>query len=272
VNKGLIFDIRRFTVHDGPGIRTTVFFKGCPLNCIWCHNPESHSCHPEESKKTLNLDGKKFSIKEQTGHWMRVDEVMSELTRDRVFYSESSGGITVSGGEPLMQPEFLLHLLKECKTNNLHTTIDTSGFADPEIIQQIHPYTDLFLYDLKLIDEEDHIRHTGVSNKCILENLNYLISEGKEVMIRIPVIPGITGTDKNIQAIKEFLSTLVKERQSRITSINISLLPYHSIAKNKYIRFHIENKMKHLPDLTKESVIPIKNEFEAEGFVVKIGG
>jgi pyruvate formate lyase activating enzyme len=270
VNKGLIFDIRRFTVHDGPGIRTTVFFKGCPLNCWWCHNPESHSCHPEESLKTLNLDGKKFSLKEMIGQWMSVDAVMNELRMDRIFYSESSGGVTFSGGEPLMQPEFLLELLKECKANSFHTTIDTSGYADQEIIEKIHPHTDLFLYDLKLMDDTDHIRYTGVSNKTILENLMYLISEGKQVVIRIPVIPGITNTKKNIREIKEFLSDTMKERKFD-SLVKISLLPYHSIAKNKYARFHIDNKTKNLKDLTRESLIPLKKEFEAEGYLVKIG-
>lgn len=204
------------------------------------------------------------------GKWMSVDEVMSELRMDRIFYAESSGGVTFSGGEPLIQPEFLLELLKECKANSLHTTIDTSGYADPEIIKIIHPHTDLFLYDLKLMDDTDHIRYTGVSNKTILENLMYLISEGKQVVIRIPVIPGITDTNKNIHEIKEFLSNLMKERKSTL-ALKISLLPFHSIAKNKYVRFHINNKMKHLKDLTKESLIPLKKEFEAIGFLVKIG-
>lgn len=270
MNKGLIFEIRRFTVHDGPGIRTTVFFKGCPLKCWWCHNPESHSCHPEESLKTLNLDGKKFTLKEMIGQWMSVGEVMRELRMDRIFYSESSGGITFSGGEPLMQPEFLLELLKECKANSLHTTIDTSGYAEQQIIEKILPFTDLFLYDLKLMDEKDHIRYTGVSNKTILENLTYLISQAKQIVIRIPVIPGITDTKKNIHEIKKFLLNQMKERKSA-SPLKISLLPYHSIAKNKYARFHLDNKTKHLKDLTKESLFPLKKEFEAEGFVVKIG-
>jgi len=270
VNKGLIFDIRRFTVHDGPGIRTTVFFKGCPLRCWWCHNPESHCYYPEESLKTLKLGGKKFYLKEMIGQWMSVEEVMSELRADLVFYSESSGGVTLSGGEPLMQPEFLLELLKECKADNIHTTLDTSGYADRVIMENIKPYTDLFLYDLKLVNDTDHIRYTGVSNKLILENLMYLISEEKQVIIRIPVIPDITNTKKNIQAIKKFLSQLVNERKSA-SSLKISLLPYHSIAKNKYSRFHMDNKTIHLKDLTKELLIPLKKEIEDEGFVVKIG-
>jgi pyruvate formate lyase activating enzyme len=206
-----------------------------------------------------------------TGQWMSVEAVMSELQLDRIFFSESSGGVTFSGGEPLMQPEFLLELLKECKADNLHTTIDTSGYADPKIIEKIHPYTDLFLYDLKLMDDADHIKYTGVSNKTILKNLIYLISEDKQVVVRIPVIPGITDTKRNIHEIKEFLSYPGKRRKST-SPIKISLLPYHSIAKNKYARFHIDNKTKHLKDLTKESLIPLKKEFESEGFLVKIGG
>jgi pyruvate formate lyase activating enzyme len=271
VNKGLIFDIRRFTVHDGPGIRTTVFFKGCPLSCWWCHNPESQSIHPEDSVKTFILDGKKFYMQETIGKWMTIDEVMSELRLDRIFFEESSGGVTFSGGEPLLQHEFLIGLLKECKINNLHTAIDTSGYANPEIIDKVHPLTDLFLYDLKLMDENDHIRYTGVSNKLILENLVTLISEEKQVIIRIPIVPGITDTQKNISEIKDFLSHLTNEKGST-PSFKISLLPYHSIGKNKYTRLQIKNKTEHLPDLTKESLIPLKNEFEMQGFEVRIGG
>ncbi len=220
--------------------------------------------------KTLKLDGKEFTRKELIGHWMNVGEVMSELRTDMIFYSESSGGVTFSGGEPLMQPEFLLELLKECKANSLHATIDTSGYSDPEIIKRIQPYTDLFLYDLKLMDDEDHIMYTGVSNKTILQNLKSLVLHEKQIVIRIPVVPGITNTEKNIREIKEFLLNLMAEGKSTIP-LMISLLPYHSIAKNKYARFHIDNKTKNLKDLTKEALVPLKEEFEAAGFIVKIG-
>lgn len=271
MNKGLIFDIRRFTVHDGPGIRTTVFFKGCPLQCWWCHNPESQSVDPEESEKTFILDGKKYYQKEETGRWMTVEEVMHELNLDRVFYEESNGGVTFSGGEPLLQDDFLYELLKECKSTGLHTTIDTCGCADQAIIDKINPYTDLFLYDLKLIDENDHIRYTGLSNKKILENLIHLVSKKKKIIIRIPVIPGITDTNKNISEIKQFLLSQIKGSDI-VNTLNINLLPFHSIAKNKYSRFHINNKTSNLKDLSEETLIPLKNEFEAEGFSVKIGG
>jgi pyruvate formate lyase activating enzyme len=271
VNKGLIFDIRRFTVHDGPGIRTTVFFKGCPLSCWWCHNPESRSFSPEESVKTIRLEGKAFSLKETIGQWMDVDQVMHELRMDRIFYAESSGGVTFSGGEPLLQPEFLLKLLMECKNRDIHTAIDTSGYADLKVLEKIHRYTDLFLYDLKLIDDADHIRYTGLSNKPILENLSYLLSEENRVVIRIPVIPGITDTKKHTGEIIGFL--LDNRRAQKSTSpLKISLLPYHSIARNKYLRLKIDNKMKELKDPGKESLIPLKNKYEAAGFEVKIGG
>ena len=271
MNKGLIFDIKRFTVHDGPGIRTTVFFKGCPLKCWWCHNPESQSIDPEESEKTFILDGKKYYQKEVTGQWMTVEEVMHELKMDRVFYEESNGGVTFSGGEPLFQYDFLLELLKECKSTGFHTTIDTCGCADQSIIEKIYPLTDLFLYDLKLIDENDHIRYTGLSNRKILENLIHLIFKGNKINIRIPIIPGITDTDKNISEIKEFLVSQVKGIKI-IHTMNINLLPFHSMAINKYSRFHLNNKTLNLKDLSEETLIPLKNEFEAEGFSVKIGG
>jgi pyruvate formate lyase activating enzyme len=271
VNKGIIFDIRRFTVHDGPGIRTTVFLKGCPLSCWWCHNPESQNSEPEESIKTFQLDGNTFYMKEVMGESKSVEEVMREIRMDRIFYEESSGGVTFSGGEPLMQPDFLLALLKECRSNRIHTVVDTSGYADTAILEKIIPFTDLFLYDLKLMDEKDHLHYTGVSNKKILENLVFLVSENHPVILRIPVIPGITDTRKNIHEVKEFLSHLTGKKEEA-PSFKISLLPYHTIAKNKYIRFNITNKTEHLQDLTRASVMPLKDEFEAEGFVVKIGG
>jgi pyruvate formate lyase activating enzyme len=267
----MIFDIRRFTVHDGPGIRSTVFFKGCPLSCWWCHNPEGRSYVPEESIRAITLDGKVFYLKEMIGHWMTPEEVFREIRMDRIFFEESSGGVTFSGGEPLSQPEFLLDILKECRTNKIHTAVDTSGYADPDILEKVSQHADLFLYDLKLMDEADHIRYTGVSNKLILENLIVLVSEGKEVIIRFPVIPGITDTPKNVRELKNFLLHL-KKKNKQGKPLTINLLPFHSIAKNKYVRLHVDNKTKDLPDLAPGSLIPLKSEFEAKGFEVKIGG
>jgi pyruvate formate lyase activating enzyme len=271
VNNGLIFDIRRFTVHDGPGIRSTVFFKGCPLKCWWCHNPESRNCYPEESVKTVKLEGRSFSRKELTGELMSVEDVMTVILKDKVFYQESSGGVTFSGGEPLLQPGFLHDLLTACKAEGLHTTVDTSGYATQEIIEKIYPLTDLFLYDLKLIEDAEHLKYTGVSNKLILKNLLFLIRQRINTIIRVPVVPGITDTRKNIEGIKNFLCLLTKDCQPGYL-LNVNLLPYHSIANNKYKRFHLGNKMTGIKEIKKETLIPLKEEFEKEGFIVKIGG
>ena len=170
-----------------------------------------------------------------------------------------------------MQADFLLELLKDCKTNSIHTTLDTSGFGDSKKLKKLLPYTDLFLYDLKLMDDKAHIRFAGVSNRIILENLVFLVSEEKQVIIRIPIIPGITDTSQNIMEMKEFLTILAKGSKQKVP-FQINLLPYHSIAKNKYLRLSIDNKTADLKDIAKETLMPLKNEFESEGFFVKIGG
>jgi len=266
VNKGLVFDIRRFSVHDGPGIRTTVFLKGCPLNCWWCQNPESNSSLEENSIRHLKMGDQVFEMNQTIGSWMTPEELLREVLRDMVFYNESSGGVTFSGGEPLMQIPFLkktLEILKEC---DIHTTIDTCGFATENEILQIINLSDLFLYDLKMMDEEEHIKYTGVSNRPILENLQLLYNHQKNVIIRFPVIPGINDTKKNIEAMKLFLVPL----SNRIKEID--LLPYHSLANEKYGRLGVTNKLSSLSDMSKNELDPIKTEFELVGFRVKIGG
>jgi pyruvate formate lyase activating enzyme len=277
VNNGLIFDIRRFSVHDGPGIRTTVFFKGCPLRCWWCHNPESQDESVEETLKTLLLDGKKYSRKEKTGKFMTVGEVMREILRDRVFYEESGGGVTFSGGEPLMQPEFLYSLLEECRRNGVHTAVDTCGSAGNDVFRNILPFTDLFLYDLKIMDDELHRKFTGVSNDRITDNLKNLVRQGKNIMIRFPVIPGITDTRKNINAMKDFLTRIFiletdnSYKDNTDGRIMINLLPYHSMSKRKYERFGKVNRMKDIRDVKKEELSGLKKELEEAGMYVTIG-
>lgn len=266
MNKGLIFDIRRFSVHDGPGIRTTIFFKGCPLSCWWCHNPESKSSAPEEAVKILTLEGKKFPVKEALGRYMTVDEVMTEVEKDRLFFDESSGGVTLSGGEPMLQAGFAIELLKKLKEKDIHTTVDTCGFVRREVLEATLPVTDLYLFDLKLMDENEHLEYTGVPNTLIHQNLIYLTDQRKQVIIRFPVIPGITDTRKNIDLMKEFLIKL----QPRISKI--CLLPYHSLGKSKYDRLKIENKLKNVKDLTADDLQPLKQEFEELHFEVTIGG
>jgi pyruvate formate lyase activating enzyme len=266
VNRGLIFDIRRFTVHDGPGIRTTVFFKGCPLRCRWCHNPESQDMGIEETVKTIVLDEKTISKKETLGKWITVDEVLSEIEKDRIFYDESGGGVTLSGGEPLFQPVFLLELLDAIKAMGIHTTLDTCGFADKATWLSVVSKPDLFLFDIKLMNDADHLKYTGVSNKQILQNLFLLIDAEKKIILRFPVISEITDTTKNIDGIKELLGKVKDHIQQ------VDLLPYHGLGNAKYKRLGKTNKMGKTGDLTKEDVAGLKTEFEDCGVNVRIGG
>ncbi|MEI6683951.1 MAG: glycyl-radical enzyme activating protein [Bacteroidota bacterium] len=264
---GLVFDIRRFCVHDGPGIRTTVFFKGCPLSCWWCHNPESRDPSPETSVKHLSLGGKAFDRAEIAGKWMTVDEVMTEVGQDRVFYEESSGGVTFSGGEPMLQEAFLAELLQACRQRGFHTALDTSGYATPEAMAHTASLADLVLFDLKIMNNELHRKYTGVSNRVILENLKYLHQSGKHMILRFPVIPGITDTQENIRDMMAFLGN---ELAAPLPPL--SLLPYHSMAKEKYRRFCKTNQLQHLPDLKAEELLPLKKQFEDMGMKVSIGG
>ena len=183
--KGVIFDIKRFAVHDGPGIRTTVFLQGCPLGCWWCHNPEGQ--------------------RNNAGNKVSVAEVMDEVIKDSIFYEESNGGVTFSGGEPLHQSGFLSELLKGCKKEGFHTCVDTSGYATKESIDLIMDDTDLFLFDLKHTDDTVHRKYTGVSNSCIIDNLKYLAGKKKEIILRFPVIPGINDSTDNISEMLKLL-------------------------------------------------------------------
>jgi len=266
VNKGLIFDIRRFSVHDGPGIRTTVFFKGCPLTCWWCHNPESRAEVPEKTVKHVALEGRTFPAEETTGRYMTVEEVLSEVLKDRLFYEESDGGVTLSGGEPMLQAEFAAGLLAALKGAGIHTALDTCGQVRQEELEKVLPFVDLFLYDLKLMDEKEHVEFTGVSNKLIHDNLLFLVRSGRQVAIRFPVIPGITDSRRNTDLLKEFLMSL----QPAITGIH--LLPYHTFGGKKYERLNLVNKLKGVKDLGREDLEPLKKEFEELGFEVLIGG
>lgn len=279
MTKGIIFDIKRFAVHDGPGIRTTVFLKGCPLSCWWCHNPESRDANPQQTVKHLNVGDKIFERPEITGYETSVDEIVHQVERDRIFYEESRGGVTLSGGEPLYQFQFSLELLRTLKEMGFHTALDTTGYASAEDIFRIMPFTDLFLYDLKLMSEEEHLKYTGVSNKGILDNLKILINEQKDVIIRLPVIPGITDTFSNIQSIIEFLSPFHHLAPSSPASppfanspIEVHLLPYHAAGKNKYRRFHLDDQMKPTIAVEKENLYSLRELFIKEGYRTKIGG
>jgi len=264
--KGIVFDIKRFAIHDGPGIRTTVFLKGCPLKCWWCHNPESQDIKTETDVKRIVLDGVPFEKQEKIGTPMSVNEVMEIIEKESVFYDESGGGVTFSGGEPLLQHRFLLEMLSALKEKDIHTTVDTCGMAKREIFEKVAKYTDLFLFDLKHLDQQKHKLYTGADNSIILKNLEFLINQGANVQIRIPIIQGINDSDDALHAMISYLCKF----NDKIKDVH--LLPYHSFAKNKYQRFDKENKLIDLKEYDKKDLIPIRNRFEAEGFKVKIGG
>ena len=238
-----IFEIKRFAVHDGDGIRTTVFFKGCPLRCVWCHNPEgltfevqeafyAHKCIGcEECKKEGFMpDDCLGEARVLYGKTVTVDELLPILLEDKDFYETSGGGVTLSGGECLIQADFCAELLKELKRLGIHTAVDTCGFVSRNALDKVIPYTDVFLYDIKAYDEDIHIRCTGVSNKQILENLKYLNMLGKKIEIRLPYVPDFN--DSQIEKIACFLAPL-----KNITKIRV--LPYHNYAGSKYKALNI---------------------------------
>lgn len=263
--EGTIFDIKHFAVHDGPGIRQTVFFKGCPLKCWWCHNPESQNKNIESYIKVNKLDGKEFKKEVAVGYKITVDELFNTIQGDKVFFEESGGGVTFSGGEPLMQSDFLYEILKKCKENNIQTCVDTTGFASLNTIQKIAELADCFLFDLKIINNELHKKFTDISVNEILNNLKWLDENNKNVILRFPVIPGITNTPENLSEIKSFIKSLKNINQ-------IDLLPYHNISNGKYTKFNKENKMKDANPLSDEEMLKLKSNFETTGFQVGIGG
>lgn len=246
--KATIFDIQRNSYVDGPGIRTTVFFKGCNLRCKWCHNPESQHFEKEilfyENKCTkcgrcenLSVDNESFfcfnDAKEICGKEYTVDEVFNEFIKDKSFYETSGGGVTFSGGECMLQMDFLLEILKMCKENGIHTAVDTAGNVQWDRFEKILPYTDLFLYDIKCFSEKLHIKGTGVSNKLIIKNLKKLSEKFKgDIIIRIPVIPGFNDDSAEMKKIADFLLGL------RIK--DVELLPYHEMGEHKYTALNRE--------------------------------
>ena len=260
---GIIFDIKRFAVHDGPGIRCTVFLKGCPLRCGWCHNPEGIGEKPCRVHRVLKLNGRSFTKEETIGYEISTEQLLAELEKERIFMDESGGGVSFSGGEPLLQHDFLKEMLKMCKTNGMHTTVDTSLYDTWEKIEAVAMCTDLFLVDLKLMDSAAHQFYTGVSNGLILENIRKLSASGASIIIRMPIIPNVTDTTENIRQSISFLSGMIKE---------IHLLPFHRTANEKYKRVGRENPFGHLKSLPKQQIENIKNEFTNAGFTVKIGG
>lgn len=250
--KGTVYNIQQFSVHDGPGIRTTVFFKGCPLTCWWCHNPESRS--PE----IVQMNGKTI------GERYTPEELLEIILKDVVFYDQSGGGVTFSGGEPMEQVEFLAETLRLCRQHGIHTAVDTSGSAERKAFDRIIKHTDLFLYDLKLMDPGLQYKYTSADNSRIRENLEYLLGEGKRVIIRVPLIPGITNTSENIENMIRYLQTF-----NPVPEIN--LLPYHRTAEGKYEKLNMVNRMKGSRELTPDEIGQSLLLFESAGYPVKLG-
>lgn len=254
---GFIYNIQHYSIHDGPGIRTTVFFKGCPLRCWWCHNPESQEVGIEQMEVRREMDGKVFISKSAVGGQRSAVEVMKEILKDKVFFEESGGGVTFSGGEPMMQAGFLAELLQLCKEAGIHTAIDTCGHAEPAAFRKVIDMTDLFLYDIKLMDDIRHVEYTGVSNELSLSNLETLVTAGKNIILRFPVIPGITDSHENIDAIISLMN--------KININKIDLLPYHNIAKEKYRRLGRIYQLEDIKDPGVDEMKKIEIQFTTSG-------
>ena len=261
--KGLIFDIKKYAIHDGPGIRTTVFLKGCPLECWWCHNPESRSRVPQSRKKLRPQKAMPLfaDTPQLVGVRVSTGAVMEEIRKDVLFYDQSGGGVTLSGGEPLLQADFLKSLLKICRHENIHTAVDTSGYVDFNAFEKILDFTDVFLYDVKLIEDALHRKYTGVSNRLILENLVKLQEKNVALRVRIPLIPAITDTESNLNAIISFLKNETQYKE-------IDLLPFNQMGESKYERLEVECRTGSLKMQSAEEIEEIRMLFRNEGFRV----
>lgn len=298
----LIFDVKRYAISDGPGIRIAIYFKGCPLRCAWCHNPESQSPKVQklytaskcigaqdcievcpENALTLTRDGivtdyEKCTLCgkcaeacptkaiEMSGKLYDTDELMQIIERERVHIEHSDGGVTFSGGEPLMHPDFLIEMLKTCGEKGLHRAVDTCGFAPTETLLEVVKHTDLFLYDLKMLDFSLHKKWTGKNNHLILDNLKALAAAGANINIRIPFIGNVNTGENEVRAMAEFVAALPGKKPE------VNLLPYHNIAQNKYNKLGHKYNSEEMREPTEDEIGFAKSIFSEKGMKVEIGG
>ena len=292
---GLIFDIKRYAIHDGPGIRMTIFFKGCPLSCAWCHNPESQSARVQKMYSAKKCIGSQDCVRacpngaltlspkgivtdlevcqlcgecarvcptkamEISGHEESVESLMQLIEREIVFFDQSGGGVTFSGGEPLMHYKFLIPLLDACGEKGIHRTVDTSGFSKTKVLLEVAGRADLFLFDLKLMDPVRHKQWTGVRNEKILHNLKVLAETDARIQIRIPLIKGVNCDEENIRATAEFIARLPVEKRT------VELLPYHDLAGAKHEKLGQAYPYPHLERPNDGQLQHIRSIFAEEG-------
>ena len=293
MHNGLIFNIQRFSIHDGPGIRTTIFFKGCPLSCRWCQNPEGislepdlfcydhkclgcRSCIAECTKKAISfrksgpvIDRERCNLclkcafvcpsgaLKAAGIEATVPELVKEILKDRIIFEESGGGATISGGEPLMQPEFLIDLLKALNKENIHTVIETSGYAPWTVLEKVSKYTDLILYDLKIIDPVASMRFTGVSSVVMLDNLKRLIKNGRNVQVRMPIIPSLNDSELSLN----LAATCLKEYGIE----ELELIPYHNFGTSKYNNLGLDYLPGEIRVHSPEQIAEVRSALENRG-------
>lgn len=301
MSKGLIFDIKRFAVHDGPGIRTTVFFKGCPLHCLWCHNPEGiakgqellvrssrcaccYTCVDACSRGAISRKSGPISVDrakcdlcgdcvqvcmyealEMAGRVVSVKDVVQEIERDRIFFEQSGGGVTLSGGEPVGQPEFCQGILTEMNERSIHAALDTSGLSKWDALWKCANRADLVLFDLKLMDEKKHLKYTGLSNRPVLDNLRRLAAAKKDIVARIPLMSGVNDDEANLNATIDFLRRLETVKK-------VSLLRYHQGGREKSKNLGRESSFRIYEPPSEKRTEEIWRKFTDAGFHVKIGG
>ncbi len=299
---GLIFDVKKYSINDGPGIRVTIFFKGCPLRCAWCHNPESISSRVQkmytadkciscsacieicpESACKLTPDGVVTDLErctscgkcaivcptkatEMSGRIATVDEMVEIVEKERVFFEQSGGGVTISGGEPLLQSDFLIALLDELGLRSIHRAVDTTGFAKSEILLNVAKRTELFLYDLKMMDSQRHKKWTGVENEQILKNLTLLAETGVSINIRIPLVKGVNDDNENIGQTAAFVANLPGGKKT------VNILPYHSIAASKYRKLGEKYDSSDMAEPSAEEQAGVIAQFAAFGLEAVVGG